>query len=129
MNANEIEQASAKIYKAPRVTLADIEAAIASVTYTAASALLHTGTEWRNGASISEAERTTQVYTICMVTLRNGWVVIGGAAPASPENFDPEHGRKLALDKCMQQIWPLMGFALKQHLYDRRDVGTVGQGG
>ena len=35
---------------------------------------------------------------------------------ASPENFDPEIGRKIARQNAVQKIWPLMGYALKDKL-------------
>lgn len=121
MNPEEIEKASAEVYAktgAPRVTLQDIENAIGSITYVTADRLLHIETEWKRDVSISKTEDHARIYTICMVTLRNGWTIIGGSAPASSENFDPMHGRKLAYDQCIKQIWPLMGFALKQATYD-----------
>lgn len=34
--------------------------------------------------------------TVCALTLRNGFQVVGESACASPENFNPEIGRKIA---------------------------------
>ncbi len=54
--------------------------------------------------------------TVCLLTLKNGFSVNGWSAAASPENFDEEVGRKIARDNARQQIWPLLGFRLKDKL-------------
>ncbi len=56
------------------------------------------------------------VMTICCLTLRNGYNVIGTSAPASPENFNEEKGREIAKDKARDQIWALEGYLLKSKL-------------
>jgi hypothetical protein len=56
--------------------------------------------------------------TVCVCILYNGWSVIGKAAPADPTMFDEEIGRKLAYEDCVRQIWPLLGFLLRQTLYE-----------
>lgn len=55
--------------------------------------------------------------TVCVLTLRNGFTVTGESACASPENFDAELGRRIARDKAKEKIWPLLGYALREHLY------------
>ncbi len=114
-------------YKAPRVSLADIEGAIAAVTYIAGDQVLHRDTEWRQGVDMEAAEGAAGVFTMCLLILRNGWVVVGKSAPASPENFDAEYGKKLAYEDAVRQIWPLMGFSLKDKLHARSQFGTGGQ--
>jgi hypothetical protein len=42
--------------------------------------------------------------------------VIGKSAPASPENFNAELGKKFAYEDAVRQLWPLMGFALRDRL-------------
>lgn len=54
--------------------------------------------------------------TVCALTLRNGFQVVGKSAPASPENFDAELGRKIARDDARNQIWALEGYRLRSHL-------------
>jgi len=56
------------------------------------------------------------VLSICLVVMRNGFIVVGKSAPASRENFNAELGRKLAYEDCIRQLWPLMGFALRDKL-------------
>lgn len=55
--------------------------------------------------------------TACCLTLRNGFTVIGESACASPENFDPEIGRKIARDNARGKIWQLEGYALRERLH------------
>jgi len=54
--------------------------------------------------------------TVCALTLRNGFHVIGESAAASPENFDAEIGRKIARDNARQKIWALEGYLLRSKL-------------
>lgn len=58
------------------------------------------------------------VLTVCVITLRNGFLVTGESACASPENFDAEIGRKIAFDNARQKIWALEGYRLRQLLAD-----------
>lgn len=110
MNDETIEQEiQAKGLTAPRVTLDAIEANIASEYYfTAPECDDHT--DW-------EVSKALELLTFCVLVLRNGFTVTGESACASPENFDPEIGRKIARQHAVQKIWPLMGYALKEQLY------------
>ena len=54
--------------------------------------------------------------TICALTLRNGFHVVGESAAASPENFDTEIGKKIARDNARNKIWALEGYALRNKL-------------
>ena len=56
--------------------------------------------------------------TICAVVLNNGFSVVGMSACASPENFDAELGRKIALKDAKDKIWPLEAYLLKQRMYE-----------
>ena len=57
--------------------------------------------------------------TFCVLVLKNGFMVTGESACASPKNFDPEIGRRVARDNAVQKIWPLLGFLLKEKLHDK----------
>ncbi len=57
------------------------------------------------------------LLTFCVLTLRNGFTVAGKSSCASPENFDAEIGRNVARADAVQQIWPLMGYQLKEQLF------------
>lgn len=65
------------------------------------------------------------VKTVCALTLRNGFVVIGESAPASPENFDENLGRKIAFDDARKKIWPLEGYALRTRLAAKEQIGQA----
>lgn len=54
--------------------------------------------------------------TVCALTLRNGFVVVGESAAASPENFDRDLGEKIARDNARNKIWPLEGYLLREKL-------------
>jgi len=53
--------------------------------------------------------------TVCCLTLKNGFTVIGESACASPENFDIEIGQKIALENARNKIWLLEGYLLKEN--------------
>lgn len=55
--------------------------------------------------------------TICVLTLTNGFTVLGEAAAASPENFDEGIGRKIAFDNARNKIWMLEGYLLREKLH------------
>lgn len=54
--------------------------------------------------------------TVCALKLRNGFVVIGESAAASPENFDRAIGRRIARDNARAKIWALEGYLLRDRL-------------
>jgi len=54
--------------------------------------------------------------TVCLLTLKNGFNVLGESACASPENFDKGVGRKVALANAKTKIWALEGYLLKEKL-------------
>ena len=55
-------------------------------------------------------------FTACLLTLRNGYNVLGESACASPENFNAEIGRKIARSNAVNKIWSLEGYLLKERL-------------
>jgi hypothetical protein len=48
--------------------------------------------------------------------VKNGFTVTGESACASPKNFDAEISRKIARQKAVEKIWPLMGYELRSKL-------------
>ncbi|SRR5712691_958713 len=54
--------------------------------------------------------------TVCCLTLRNGFTLVGQSAAASPENFDEEIGRKIARADAREKIWQLEGYLLRDQL-------------
>ena len=112
----------AKGLTAPRVTPADLEANIAGMHYFTAEeavfgkAALHANGTDQVGGIVWQSSRGLNLLTFCVLVLKNGFTVTGESACASPENFDAEIGRKIALENAKQKIWPLMGYALKEKL-------------
>lgn len=96
---------------APRVTPADIEAEIASEHFfTALDGVL-------TGAPVDTATADAlSLLTFCVLVLKNGFRVTGESACASPANFDEALGRKIARQKAVEKIWPLLGFRLTDRL-------------
>lgn len=115
MNDQVIEQEiQAKGLTAPRITPADIEANITSEFYFTAA----DGVEGASGHRPDSVRAGTALglLTFCVLVLRNGFTVTGESACASPENFDAETGRKIARQKAVEKIWPLMGYELRSKL-------------
>ena len=115
MSLEETDKESAAFATKPRVALADIEAAIgARYDFTGAQAI----------AGLSPAAPVVpalEILSICILAMNNGFTVIGKSAPASPENFNAEYGKKLAYEDAIRQLWPLMGFALRDRLWRDSD--------
>lgn len=92
----------------PRVSLDDMKAKIAAENYfTVGDAARALG---------QPAMDALDLLTVCVLTMRNGFTVIGKAAPASPENFDAEKGRLFAYEDAIKQLWLLEGYALRERL-------------
>lgn len=51
--------------------------------------------------------------TLCVLTLRNGFTVVGESACASPANFDADLGKRIARDNAKNKIWAFEGYALR----------------
>lgn len=93
MTEIEIEnEIRAKGLNAPRLTPADIDAAISTEAYH-----VFPGT----------------TLTVCCLTLSNGYQVVGESACVSADNFNAEIGRKIARDNARNKIWALEGYRLR----------------
>lgn len=88
------EAMSASVATAPRVTLESMEAKIVDTTY-----ITHGG-----------------ILTLCVLQMQNGFYVVGESAPASPDNFDAELGKKFAYENAIRQLWKLEGYSLRDRL-------------
>lgn len=114
LEATEAECAAGRT--APRVSLADIEAAI-----------LERYDLTGGDAVFFQRDRVTLhpslgILSICVLVMRNGFTIIGKAAPASPANFDRVLGVKLAYEDAVRQVWPLMGYALRDRLAEQTQI-------
>lgn len=119
-------QILAKGLTAPRVTPADIEASIESEHYfTAGEGVAGATGTYPNGGHPGQP---LALLTFCVLVLKNGYTVNGESACASPENFDAEIGKKIARASAVNKLWPLMGFALKQSLFESESMPETQQG-
>ena len=84
----------------PRVTEESITARIASV----------------------EFETLRETATLCIITMKNGWISTGFSAPADARNFDPEVGKRYAYDNAFKPLWQLEGYLLRQRLSETADI-------
>lgn len=100
MNDQAIEQEiKAKGLTAPRVTLADLNANI-----------VHTEV-------VKHVSASGQVMRWAVLTTRCGYAVTGRpSVSVSPENDNAELGEKIAVDNARNELWPLMGYTLKDSL-------------
>ena len=109
----------AKADKGPRVTPAALQAEIVSAhfftAYQGAKAELQS-----DGVAANAYEeigmQPLKLLTFCVLVLRNGFTVYGASACASPENFNAEIGRRIARENAEREIWPLLGFRLRDEL-------------
>lgn len=91
---------------APRLTPDHIDAQIVSEVSGRASELF-------KGVPIS---KELECLTICVLTLKNGFTIVGKSACASPENYDAALGHKIAREDARKQIWALEGYLLRSKL-------------
>lgn len=93
-------QIQTKGLTAPRVTAADLTANMAHVEYL--KHITHGG----------------QVLRWAVITVRNGFAVTGNPSVAvSPANDDEDIGKQVALENAKNALWPLMGYQLKEQLF------------
>jgi hypothetical protein len=96
----------AKGLTAPRLCPADLDANIA-----------HT-------EIVRHVSQSGQVLRWAILTTQNGFAVVGKPSVAvSPQNDNSEIGEKVAIDNSRTELWPLMGYALKQELHLRERFG------
>lgn len=108
MNAAESDAAAAKVAVGPRVSKLDIEGKIVAVNWVNAADAFE--------GALSPVHPSHALLTICVITLRNGFTVVGTSACAYPQNFDQDLGNSLAYDKAYEQLWLLEGYLLKEQL-------------
>lgn len=119
----------AKGLTAPRVTPADIEANIVGeYCFTAEQGVFgqrYADPSNEMGVMDFIRPKSMGILTFCVLVLKNGFTVTCESACASPENFDAEIGKKIARENAVQKIWPLMGYQLKEQLFQRTQPAQV----
>lgn len=131
MTDESIEQEiQAKGLTAPRVTPAALQAEIVSEHYfTAADGVIGAFAQLQARDPSSTVslphlvshpvllDKSMNLLTFCVLVLRNGFTVHGVSACASPENYNKEIGERIARENAEREIWPLLGYALREKLY------------
>lgn len=112
-NARVTEKELAAKALGSRVTLADVTQEIESALYFNAGQVAQE-------SGVKPVHPSLHRLTICILTLRNGFTVIGENACADPANFDDGIGRRLAREKAVEKLWPLLGFRLRDRLASSR---------
>lgn len=102
---------------APRVIPAQIKAAVRSCHFFTANdgaqnAFMRADPNFSGIPTPSELS----LLTFCVLVLHNGFTVVGHSACASPENFDEKIGQDIARQNAEREIWPLLGFRLRDQL-------------
>ncbi len=98
-NLKASDEAAEKVAVGPRVTLEHLESIVVSTKY------------WH--------PPNCEHMTICVLTSRNGYAVVGQSAPADPANFNVELGHQLAFEDALKKLWPLEGYLLRERLHEQ----------
>ena len=112
------DAASEAVAIAPRVKLSDIEAAIAARFDSTAAELVSGLIPGLYAPDATEAHALGQlrILSVCILVMKNGFTIIGKSAPASAQNFSGDLGKQYAYEDAVRQLWPLMGYALRDRL-------------
>jgi hypothetical protein len=95
-----------------RITPADIEEFVIDERYINVGDVIHNHKDEFTKTQLG-------LLTICVLVLKNGFTVTGESACAFPANFDNAIGRKIAREKAIEKVWPLLGFMLRDQLYEQ----------
>lgn len=127
------EEIISKGLTASRITLEDIESSISTEYYFSAAdgvdgadlmtlrkrnpSKIYTMAPYEGDAPQLE---TLRQITICVIILKNTMKVVGvNEGPVSESNFDSEIGKKIARQKAIDQIWPMLGYELRTKLHNK----------
>lgn len=67
--------------------------------------------------------------TIVVITLENGFYLVGKSTPADPANYNEELGNKFAVEDAERQAWPLEAYLLREgmHLHETTQHGYTAE--
>lgn len=60
--------------------------------------------------------KSASTLTLAVVTMENGFTVVGQSACADPANYDKALGDRLAEDDAIRDIWAHEGYLLREKL-------------
>lgn len=93
---NDRNEASASAPSPVKITQANVDAACAAVEY-----------------MVMPGSR----LTVCCLTLRNGFQVVGWSACVDPANFNEQKGQQIALDMAKDKVWELEAYLLREQFH------------
>lgn len=100
LSEQQIEAALQEVAKAPRLSPAVLDA------------------ETKHVEIVKHVSPSGQVLRWAVITTTNGFAVTGRpSASVSPENDNQEIGEKIAVENARNEMWPLLGYALRERLY------------
>lgn len=108
------DQQADAVAVAPRVTLEEIKSKIVREDYFTISDAVEID---------GDTPEAYEITTVCVLLMDNGFTEIGKSAPAAPENFNRELGRKFAYEDAVRHLWPHMGYALREQLHKESTNG------
>ena len=78
------------------------------------------------GSMIKETSFTVlgEKTTVCIITLNNGFEVIGTFAPVDKKNFDLEIGKKISYQRALDKLWEIEGYRLQCAMFGDNLVYT-----
>lgn len=113
-----------------RVTLEDVHDSVGAIHFFSAgqgtigaeiAALLDQGQTQFTGSK-DGPKKPLDLLTFCVITMTNGYTVVGQSACADPSNFNEEIGRRIAREDAIKKIWPLLGFQLCEDIARDHDL-------
>ena len=69
-----------------------------------------------NAIATIQYSKLGQKTSVCLVTLKNGYEIVGVSSCVDPANYSQEIGNEYALKKAKDQIWMLEGYVLQNSL-------------
>lgn len=64
--------------------------------------------------------------TICCLTLKNGFEIIGYSSCVDPNNFNKQIGEEISYTNAFNKIWELEGYMLQSELFQKNvEYGKV----
>ena len=79
-------------------------------------------TEYLNSL-VDNAEYVHQgLLTICTITLKNSFQLVGTSACVSKDNYDVQIGRNIAYENAFNKLWELEGYLLKWRIYESQNI-------
>lgn len=69
-----------------------------------------------------EYQRFGATGTLCVITLANGYTVIGESGCIDPSIFNEAMGKEIAYANAFEKLWGILGYAEKQRWYEETQL-------